>query len=563
MGYHQGAINHVFDTHAFAWTWDYGEFDIIASRVSVEWTIRNVLKSLKGLVKRLTPVSSDIDIIYGDASKSKFSKKFDVLITDPPYYNNVQYSELSDYFYVWFTKILSDIYPEAYNIPNTPKTNEAVANPVRHGSKKLAEIFYEEKMRDIFSNHYNILRDDGVFALWFAHKSGGAWSTTIQALLDAGFTITSLWGVRAEMALSLHISGKAALKTNIILTCRKRTAGGGYIQDIIKEIERRLDYRLEELEEYGIVGLDFLMAAQAEALKVASQNWPLKDPQGKMESKEILDYIMDQAVGHAVNFLTNKVAPQIVSVDAPTKFYVLVRHLYRDIISYDDARRMALACSGTSGVSDPVNEIVIKTGLGKLGSTQIGGESTKIVTLVEPWDRARKGQISDGYDATIIDYIHKAMAVLEEGGTTMEAAQAIAGAGSSACEVIKSLYQILPDRIQRGKGTVVNKEKTHLQTLLLSVCQEGLHLIARKQIEEDQTQKRMDDFPTVQQDRSRYDPILDQFLKGEHDYVQVTVEEIETDNLRSILNERIKSRKYKNKIKITHDGDSLFLEKLK
>ena len=210
--------------------------------------------------------------------------------------------------------------------------------------------------------------------------------------------------------------------------------------------------------------------ARARALKVASRHWPLRDPQGRMKPGQILDYMMDQAVGHAVNYLTRKVAPQIVGVDAPTKFYVLTHHLYGDTLSYDDARRIALACIGATGISDPVDEIAVDTGLGRLGSTSIGGERTKVLTLTEPWERARKGQISGDDDAPIIDNVHRAVAVLEEGGTVMEAAKALAGAGSNACEVIKALYQILPDRLQKGRRTIANREKTHLQTLLISVC---------------------------------------------------------------------------------------------
>jgi len=558
---YRGSIHHVFDTHSYGWTWDFSEFDIVAPKVSVEWAIRNMLKSLKGLVKRLDQVKSNVKIVYGDASKIDTPEKVDVILTDPPYYDNIQYGELSDYFYVWFKKILGNIYPEAYKEPETPKFDEAVANRVRHGSRKLAAEFYEEKVREIFVNHHRILRDEGIFVLWFAHKAGAAWSKTIRALLDSGFTITAVWGVRTEMARSLHISGKAALRTNLILTCRKREGGGGYIQDAVREMEQGLEPRLEELEEFGVVGPDFLMAAQAEALKVASRHWPLRDPQGRMSAGEILDFMMDQAVGHAVNYITRKVAPQIVGVDAPTKFYVLTRYLFTDIVSYDDARRLALACLGATGTADPVKEIAVDTGLGKMASTQIGGESTKVLQLIDPWDRVRRGRISSDEDAPVIDRVHRAVSILEEGRSTMEAAEALARAGGAACEVIRALYQILPDQITKGRRTIANREKTHIQTLLLSVCQEGLHLVARKQIEKRETQKRLEDYQADQEDLSKYDPILDRFMEGKHNAVIVTVEGADADHLRTILNKRIKTKNLDQTIKVSVRKGVVYMKK--
>jgi len=559
---HQGAINHVFDTHAYGWTWAFGEGDMIQHPKGIyQWALNNSKKALKGLVKRLEQVKSNVNIVYGDASKIDIPEKVDVILTDPPYYDNIQYGELSDFFYVWFKKILGDIYPEAYKEPETPKFDEVVANRVRHGSRKLAAGFYEEKVREIFANHYKILRDDGIFVLWFAHKSGSAWSKTIRALLDTGFTITAVWGVRTEMARSLHISGKAALRTNLILTCRKREGRGGYLQDAVREMEQGFEARLEELEEFGVLGPDFLMASQAEALKVASRHWPLRDPQGRMSPGEILDFMMDQAVGHAVNYITRNVAPQIVGVDAPTKFYVLMRHLFGDLASYDDARRLALACLGASGIADPVKEIAVDTGLGRMSSTQIGGESTKVLQLIDPWERVRRGRISDDEDAPVIDQIHRAISLLEEGKSTMEAAEALAMAGGTACEVIRALYQILPDHLTKGRRTIANREKIHIQTLLLSVCQEGLHLIARREIEERETQRRLEDYQIDQEDLSKYDPILDRFMKGKHDAVIVTVEGVDVEHLRTILNKRIKTKNLDRTIKVSVRKGVVYMDK--
>ncbi len=462
---HQGSIRNTFSSHNFAWAWDHCEFDIIAEKISVEWALRNVGKSLRGIIKR---TKEKVTVICGDAANPPIStvpkNGFDIIITDPPYYSNVQYAELSDFFYVWFKRSLRDVYQNQFNKLETPKSEEAVANRVRHGGSKLKDLFYERKMKEIFTSMYDILTPEGTFILWFAHKAGNAWSSTINALLESGFTIKALWGVRAEMELSTHISGNASLRTNIIMVCRKREGEGGYIQDVLNNLESTLEPRLTELEEYGIFGPDFIMGAQAEALRAASQLWPLQDPEEKMNTQQLLDLVLNQAVGYAVNHVTRKIAPQIAGVDAPTKFYVLSRHLYKDSIPYDDARRLALACLGVRGEGDPVNQIAIDTGLGKLSSKRVSGTSIKVLSFIEPVERYRKSQLSTSEDAPIIDHIHHAVALIEENKKT-QAEQVLSMAGAVSLDVLNALYQILQDQ---------SIEKTNIQTLLLTVSPESL-----------------------------------------------------------------------------------------
>lgn len=463
----RGIIRNTFDSHAYAWTWDHAEGDMMNDRTGYSWCIKNTLKALKGIIKRKP---GSVTVTVGDAASPRLVPHggFDVIITDPPYYGNVQYAEISDYFYVWFKRALRDAYPEALAHVETPKQEEAVANRVRHGGSGLADAHYQKKMTHIFTAMNEALNPEGVFVLWFAHKSGAAWSSTINALLNSGFTITALWGVRAEMERSLHISGKASLKTNIIMVCRKRTGEGGYIQDVLSTLESSLEPRLRELEGYGIVGPDFIMGAQAEALKAASQRWPLKDPEGKLAGQEMLDLVLNQAVDYAVNYVTRKIAPQIAGVDAPTKFYVIAKYLYNDAIPYDDARRLALACLGTTGTGDPVKQVALDIDLGELETMTVSGERAKVLNLTNPLDRFRNGRLNTTPSAPIIDHIHRAIALLEEGKTPAQAGETILEAGSTALEVLKALYQILPDKS--------SPEYNHIQTLVLTTSQEGFTL---------------------------------------------------------------------------------------
>lgn len=495
-----GKIVHTFDTHAYAWTWDFGEGDMIHEDKGIyEWALSNFTKALKGIVKRLWGYKAKVKVVFGDAKEKILEENtttngYDVMFIDPPYYGNVQYGEVSDYFYVWFRKTLRGIYPDAFLEPLTPKQEEAVANRVRHGSKALASSHYENKMKQIFSSVYNELRHGGVFLLWFAHKTGVAWSRTIRALLDSGFGITGMWGVRSEMERSLHISGKAALRTSVIMVCRKRENGWGYIQDVMRELDEHLEQRLNELDEWGIIGPDFLMGAQADALRIASKYWPIKDPAGKIYPGQALDLILDRATGLTVNYITRKVAPQVIGVDATTKFYILAKYLYADLVPYDDARRLALACLGASGIRDPAEEVVVQSGIGKIATQQVRGERAKVVKLMEPWERVKGGSIFGSKPTPIIDWIHAAVSDLEEAKILEEVAVHIAKGGPNVCEVLRVLYHILPDEITKQKKTIKNKEKIHVKTLLFAVCEEGLHLAVKREMEKKETQKTIEEY---------------------------------------------------------------------
>lgn len=157
--------------------------------------------------------------------------------------------------------------------------------------------------------------------------------------------------------------------------------------------------------------------------------------------------------------------------------------------------------------------------------------------------------------------IHQAVAFLEEGESVNQAAEAIAQAGGAACDVLSALYQILPEQITQGRRTTPNPEKAHVQTLLLTVCQEGLHLIARARLREERAQKRITDYPTAKPDSAKYDPVLDAFIKGADDYVEVSIEGADPKSLHEALKERIASRNLTNKIKTHLTDGTVYLER--
>ena len=209
----------------------------------------------------------------------------DAVVMDPPYYDNVMYAELSDFFYVWLKRTAGHVFPELFRRHLTDKDNEAVANPARFRGKKgasaLAGRDYQERMASIFAECRRTLKPDGVMTLMFTHKASGAWDALTKGLMEAGFAITASWPINTEAQGSLHIKDKAAAKSTIFLVCRPRNGDMEVEQDLYwEDVEPRISNavrtRVQEFQAAGIAGVDLYLASFGPALEEFSRHWPLK-----------------------------------------------------------------------------------------------------------------------------------------------------------------------------------------------------------------------------------------------------------------------------------------------
>jgi adenine-specific DNA methylase len=167
-------------------------------------------------------------------------KSVDAVITDPPYFDNVQYSELADFFYVWLRLALKDRYP-AFVPPLTPKAGEVVANPERG---KNADS-YLGGLTSVFRECGRVLKDDGLMVFTFHHKDPSAWASVLQAVLDAGFSVRATYPVLAEMGRSVHIQGQEAMEYDAIIVCSQREAA---LEVEWQELEEKIWARAEEAQ---------------------------------------------------------------------------------------------------------------------------------------------------------------------------------------------------------------------------------------------------------------------------------------------------------------------------
>ncbi|PSB45016.1 hypothetical protein C7B80_18380 [Cyanosarcina cf. burmensis CCALA 770] len=317
-------IANTFNRHDFAFCWSYAEMSPLITGLGYDWAIEQTGKCIKELIelsrpdidtkkansknkqlKLLNPSSLTIPNITitndsGDNLSHLEDKSVDAIVFDPPYYDNVMYAELSDFFYVWLKRTAGYVYPEFFTRQLTDKENEAVANPAKFqgekGAKALAAKDYQERMASIFAECRRVLKEDGILTLMFTHKAQGAWDALASGLLEAGFTITASWPVNTEAEGSLHIKDKAAAKSTIFLVCRPRPPKSEedtvYWEDVEKDVAKAVRKRVREFQEYGIKGVDLYLSCFGPALQELSQHWPLTrgtpkaQPKIKQKSKQ-------------------------------------------------------------------------------------------------------------------------------------------------------------------------------------------------------------------------------------------------------------------------------------
>lgn len=285
--YSRGVAIGTFGRHDFSLKWSFTEMIYSGINSGLVWGKNQVLDAYTGLCELLCDDrNTNIKIINGSASSLDLkSNSVDVICLDPPYYNNVQYAELSDYFYVWQKRTFRDIYPDWFSRRLTNKDDEAVANPVRDGSAKEANRVYEERMSEIFAECRRVIKDDGIMTMMFTHKTQEAWETLTKALIVNGWIITAAFPVDSESSASLHQKDMAAAASSIFIACRKRSLEdkpaaiwkGFGNSGVLPKLRKAVRDSLKEFEPLHLNPVDEMVASYGSALKVLSENWPVMD----------------------------------------------------------------------------------------------------------------------------------------------------------------------------------------------------------------------------------------------------------------------------------------------
>ena len=284
-------------------------------------------------------------VLIGSATELPYPDDyFDAVFTDPPYYDNVNYSALSDFFYVWLKRTVGDLYPDLFVTPVTRKDEEIVADPNRQGGSEQARLFFEQKITQAFREIRRVLKPDGIAVIVFAHKTTAAWETIISALLEAGLYLTASWPIHTEMGARLNAQETAALASSIYMVCRKRTTEEvGEYSRVREELQKVLPERLAELWQQGISGADFSMAAIGPAVEIFGRYARVEKLSGEAVS---VGELLNLARRITSEFALRRILKDghLAGVDNVTQFYLLWRWNYgRGLVPFDEAHKLALS----------------------------------------------------------------------------------------------------------------------------------------------------------------------------------------------------------------------------
>ena len=373
-----------------------------------------VLKTQSEIFKKIKKQGTRLTINMGSADALMHipDKSLNAVVTDPPYYATIQYSELSDFFYVWQKRVLGDIFPELYSSELTDRDREAVANPSRfrnmgESPEELANRDYEAKMALAFAEYFRVLRDDGVMTVQFNHKDSGAWDVLAKSLIDAGFEITASWAVSTENPQNLHQAHKNSVSSTVLLVCRKRNpnAEQAWWNDLRPELANLVEQRAPEFEANDIEGIDLYLSAFGPALNVFSRSWPVLDSSGNEVRPE-------EAFSEARKAIANYRFRKLLQTDTAgfdplTQWYILAWDAFRAReFPFDEARQLALAVGGFN-----------VTDLAKIHKLIDSASGT--CKLLSPQQRLKKRAFTINPDefsgAALVDCLHAIIALyLEE-----------------------------------------------------------------------------------------------------------------------------------------------------
>ncbi len=254
------SLRNTFGRQAIPMVWDFAEANFIGDSAG---SYENALDQGVRVIREYLPTKVGGSATQSDAQSQRISTG-KVISSDPPYYDNIGYADLSDFFYVWLRKSLRPIFPGLYATVAVPKAEELVATPYRHGGQQQAEKFFLDGMTAAMHNLAEQAHQAFPVTIYYAFKqsetsdSGGTtstgWETFLEAVLAAGFAITGTWPMRTELGNRMIGSGTNALASSIVLVCRKRSSDALTVgrREFIRELNAVLPDALLDMTRGGI-----------------------------------------------------------------------------------------------------------------------------------------------------------------------------------------------------------------------------------------------------------------------------------------------------------------------
>ena len=439
-------VEGTFSRFALPIVWDFVETNPLGSATggylsALEWVARVVSHTCLAVANNSTS-----DVLCQGAQESSV-KKVDLILTDPPYYDAIPYSDSMDFFYVWLKRSLSSLnheFESQFSDTLGPKwnhetgTGELIDDASRFNDDKLAsKEMYEEGMAQSFRVCHDALNADGRLVVVFANKQPDAWETLVAGLIRAGFVVDGSWPIQTEMGTRTRAIASAALSSSVWLVCRKREPGRpGWDNAVLDEMRENITQQLRDFWDAGIRGPDFVWAATGPALEAFSKYPAVRKANAPGEImpvseflREVRRMVVDFVVGRV---LTRGGEEAVTGLDDVTTYYLLHRNdfgmedspvggciLYAISCNLSDsalANQYDLLLQAKNGAAaDSIEEDT--TGDDEGDDDGEGGSGAKV--KLKPWHRRRGRSLGlegpGGRPAPLIDQVHKLMQLWRAG----------------------------------------------------------------------------------------------------------------------------------------------------
>lgn len=272
---------HLFGRHAIPMVWDFAEGNVFSEASgSFSVVLKGIYKAFDKNTFRYTNGTASVS--QQDASTFSSPQAGLVISTDPPYYDNIPYADLSDFFYSWMRRPLREVYPDLFSTISVPKSEELVADRMRHGGADAADSFFLEGMTRAISRMFTQSQDYAPATIFYAFKqseiaaegiSSTGWATFLDAIMRAGYSIVGTWPVRTENSSRMRAVGSNALANSVVLVCRKKEASAEVVTraEFVRALKRELPPAIAKLQAANIAPADMPQSAIGPGMGVFSR----------------------------------------------------------------------------------------------------------------------------------------------------------------------------------------------------------------------------------------------------------------------------------------------------
>jgi putative DNA methylase len=419
-------VGHLFTKQVIAMTWDFVESSPLHGGLSFEIIARGVAKSIEML-----PAATPGWAIQADACGSFGAEGSLVLSTDPPYFDNVPYADLSDFFYVWLRRSMKLVLPDLFGTLAVPKAEELVATSYRHGGRSQAEVFFMNGMTQAMHQLAAQAHPAFPVTIYYAFKQSETentgtvstgWETFLDAVFRAGFALSGTWPVRTERATRSRGIGSNALASSIVLVCRPRTANEPTAtrREFLTALKSHLPEALKMLQRGNIAPVDLAQAAIGPGMAVYTRFAKVLEADGKSLSVRDALALINQTLDEAL-------AEQEGDFDADTRWAVAW---------FEQAAFEA----GDYGVAETLSKAKNTSVAGMVDAKFLSSRGGK-VRLLRPDELAADWDPANDPRLTAWEVVHQLIRVLEAGGEGA-AAELVATLGSKAEPARELAYRL-------------------------------------------------------------------------------------------------------------------------